>query len=111
MKKTLLAMLFAFSSTVASAAGWSEPLTVEYGFVENSDLVVIGTSGGGVYASGCLANYWLFRADSDQRRARVWATVLAALASGQRIRLWFNDTCGTWNYHEASSIMVLKPGS
>ncbi len=111
MKKTLIAMWFAFVPTVASAAGWSDPLTVEYGFVENTDLVVINTSGGGVYTPGCTANAWLFRADSDPRRARAWATVLAAMATGQRIRLWFNDTCGTWNYHDATSIMLLKPGT
>jgi hypothetical protein len=110
MNKTLVAMCLAFISTAASAAGWSGPLTVEYAFVENSDLVVIGTSGGVVYTQGCTANFWMFRADSDARRARGWATVLSALASGQRIRLWFNDTCGTWSYHDATSIMVLKPG-
>jgi hypothetical protein len=109
MKKILLATILALASTAATAAGWSDPLTVEYGFVENTDLVVIYTTGGGTYASGCTPNAWIFRADSDARRGRAWATVLTALTTGQKIRLWYNDTCGTWSYHDATSIMLLKP--
>jgi hypothetical protein len=111
MKKLLVATILALVSNAAFAAGWSDPLTVESAFVENSDLVVIYTSGGGAYTPGCTANAWTFRADSDARRGRAWATVMAALASGQRIRLWYNDTCGTWSFHDATSIMLLKQGS
>jgi hypothetical protein len=111
MKNMLAGLALWFVTANASAAGWSGPLTVEYGFVENSDLIVIYTSGGGTHVPGCTPHAWVFRADSDARRARGWATILAALTTGQRIQLWYNDNCGTWSYHEAASIMLLKPGS
>jgi hypothetical protein len=111
MKRAVLALTLFLASSIASAAGWSDALKVEQAFVENSDLVVIYTSGGSAYTSGCTANAWVFRADSDARRGRGWATVLTALTTGQRIRLWFNDTCAIWSFHDATSIMLLKPGA
>jgi hypothetical protein len=38
------------------AAGWSAPLTVERGFTENSDLIIIYNQDGSVYTPGCAAN-------------------------------------------------------
>src|SRR5688572_23207393 len=103
MKRILVAastMLFALS---AHAAGWSAPLTIDRSFTENSDLIVIYTLGGGVYSPGCESNTWIFVASSETRRARAWATILTAQANGQKVQLWFTDSCTTWSFHETTA--------
>jgi hypothetical protein len=96
-------------SSPGYAAGWSGDLTVTSSFVEGtSDLIAVFTDGGSAYTSGCLANNWLITTTTDARRARVYATIMTALATGQKIRLWYTDTCATWSYHEATSVMLVK---
>jgi hypothetical protein len=93
----------------AHAAGWSGPLTVDRSFTENSDLIVIYTLEGGIYTPGCQTNAWIFVASTDSRRARAWAAILSAQATGQKIQLWYTDQCAIWSYHEAASIMLHRP--
>ncbi len=107
MKKLLLA-LSCLSTGPALASGWSAPITVERAFTENSDLIAIYTAEGSVYTPGCTQNAWLFRADSETRRARAWATILTALTTGQKVQLWFTDSCTTWSYHDVTAIMLHK---
>jgi hypothetical protein len=106
----MVIFLLMLSSGPALASGWSAPLTVERAFTENSDLIAIYTLEGSVYTPGCSANAWIFRADSETRRSRAWATVLTALTTGQKIQLWYGDSCAVWSYHEAASIMLHKSG-
>jgi hypothetical protein len=96
-------------STQSYAAGWSADLTVSNAFVEgNNDLIVIYTSNGATYTSGCLVNSWIFIADTDARRSRAYATIVAALTSGKKIRFWYGDSCSVWDYHSASSVMLVN---
>lgn len=94
----------------ANAAGWTEPLTITQAFVEDSDLVVIYTSGGIQSTSGCAANAWIFVAATDERRARAWATILSAQMGGRKIKFWVTDTCAAWDYHKATAVMLLTAG-
>jgi hypothetical protein len=106
----VLLVALSISSGQAQAAGWTAPLTVSHAFTEESDLIVVYTTDGlGQWTPGCSAHTWIFRASTDARRGRAWATVLAALASGQKIAFWYTDSCGTWGYHNATSIMLFKP--
>ena len=106
MKPFIAGLAMMLVSISSHAAGWSAPVTIDRSFTENSDLIVIYTLEGGVYTPGCTANTWIFVANSETRRARAWATILTAQATGQKVQLWFTDTCTTWNYHEVSSIML-----
>jgi hypothetical protein len=108
MNRILIASLFLLAGA-AHAAGWSAPLTIDRAFTEDSDMLVIYTVEGGVYTTGCLANTWIFRASSETRRARAWATILTAQATGQKVQLWFSDQCSTWSYHDTTAIMLHKP--
>src|SRR4051812_5250760 len=94
---------------VCHAAGWSGDLTVVSTITQGSDdLVIIQTTDGAGYTTGCIANYWIFTADTDARRSRAYATILTAIATGQKIRLWYTDTCTAWSYHQATNVMLLK---
>jgi hypothetical protein len=105
----LLIALVALSTQKGYAAGWSADLTVVNAFVEgNTDLIVVSTSNGASYTSGCTVNSWIFVADTDARRSRAYATIVAALTSGKKIRFWYGDSCSTWNYHSASSVMLVN---
>lgn len=108
-KRSLFGLLFIVISSSSYAEGWSGELIVDQVITEGkTDLIVIYTSGGDVYTSGCLANKWSFTADNEDRRGRAYSTAMTALASGKKIKLWYTDTCGSWSYHEATSIMLLK---
>lgn len=108
MKNIIVATILMLCCQAVMAAGWSGDLTVTATFTEDSDLIVIATSGGGVYTSGCAANAWIFTTTTDARRARAYATILAALAAGKTIKLWYTDACTTWGYHEAKSVQILN---
>lgn len=54
-----------------------------------------------------FANYiWGLVGDTDARRARMYATALAAIAAGKTVRFWYTDTCGLWGFHAAQSVMI-----
>lgn len=108
MKNIIVPTILLLFCQAVTASGWTGDLTVTSAFTEDSDNIVIATSGGGVYTSGCTANAWVFAASSDPRRAREYATVLAAIAAGKSIRFWFTDTCGIWGYHQAFSVMIVN---
>lgn len=100
---------FLMASGICHAAGWTGDLTVVSAFTEGTtDMLVIETTDGSTFTSGCIANHWVLTSDSDPRRARAYATILAALTTGQKLRFWFTDTCGAWSYHQATSVMLLK---
>jgi hypothetical protein len=109
MRTTISALLLFVTGSV-QAAGWSEALTVDRAFTENSDAIVIYTSGGnGAYSSGCVTHHWVFTASSETRRARAWATILTALTTGQKIQFWFTDSCAVYSFHDSSALMLHKP--
>ena len=110
MRTVFLSVLLVLATWPALASGWSAPLTVERAFTEDSDFIVIYTSNASVYTPGCSQNAWVFRGANETRRARAWATVLAALTSGQELQFWYTDACSAWSYHDATSIMLLKAG-
>ena len=109
MEKICLAIVLLVSSISCNAAGWTSPLTVARAFTEDSDIIVVYTEEGGQYTPGCTINAWIFRASTDARRGRAWATILTALGTGQKIMFWFNDTCSAWSFHDATSVMLAKP--
>jgi hypothetical protein len=98
------------ASASANAASWTEPLTITQAFVEDSDHIVIYTSGGTQSTPGCAVNAWIFVATTDERRARAWATILSAQMGGKKIKFWVNDTCAAWDYHKATAVMLLTAG-
>jgi hypothetical protein len=92
----------------ALAGGWTPPMTISSAFVEDSDLVVVYTSDTTAYIPGCGGGSWMFRVTStDARRARVWATLLTAIASGQKVSFWYGESCAAWNYLEFSAVKIL----
>ena len=97
-------------SSPSLAAGWTEPLTITRAFTEDSDHIVIYTSGGSQYTPGCSANTWIFVAATEERRARGWATILSALLAGKKLQFWVSDTCAVWSYHKATSVLIAAAG-
>lgn len=108
MKNIIVAAILYLFCQAVMAAGWTGDLNVTSAFTEDSDFIVVNTSGGSTYTSGCTANVWVFIGSTDARRAREYATVLAAIAAGKSIRFWYTDTCGIWGYHQAHSVMIVN---
>lgn len=107
MKKLILLASTLMFSIVSHAGGWSAELTVTSAFTEaTTDTLVVYTTGGSVYASGCAANAWIIPADTTARASRAYATVLTALTTGKKIRFWYQDTCAIWSYHSGTSVMM-----
>jgi len=110
MLKSLITSTLLFAAGATHAAGWSEPLTVDRAFTENSDAIVIYTSGGnGAYSAGCVTHHWVFTANSETRRGRAWASILLALSTGQKVQFWFTDSCAVYSFHDSAAIMLHKP--
>ncbi|MBT9494364.1 MAG: hypothetical protein IV107_18915 [Paucibacter sp.] len=107
-KKLILAPLFALSAGLATASGWTEPLTIVSAFVEDSDYVIVYTSGGRQYVLNCGLNQWNFVANGEPRKNRAWATILTAIATGKKISFWYGDTCGVWGYHQATAVQLVN---
>jgi hypothetical protein len=109
MKRFYCVLIASLWCVLCHAEAWTDELTVQYVFTEGvSDIVVVSTNGGGAYAAGCVVNAWMFLADSETRRSRAYATLLAAAVSGQKVKFWYKDSCATWGYHGASAVMLVK---
>ena len=90
----------------AMADGWTGELTVVSAFVEDSDNIVVTTTDGSEYASGCYVNQWTIVMSNEDRRGRAWATILTALTAGRKVAFWYRSTCGNFNYHVASAVSL-----
>jgi hypothetical protein len=104
----LSSAILAVASTGAHAAnGWTEPLKIVSAFVEDSDYLIVYTEGGRQYVKDCSVNNWNIIASGEARKSRIWATVLAAAATGQRISFWYSDAgCSVWGYHGATAVRI-----
>ena len=99
--------VLALSIPSVAQANWTDPLTVNGGFVENSDMIVIHTLETTAYGGpGCVSTRYIFYAANDDRRARAWATVLTALTAGRKVRLWYSGSCTAWGYVDVTAILI-----
>ena len=107
-KQSSLALLvLVLFGDCALAGGWSSKHTIKslttYG---ESDLILIELTDGFEYTSGCEPNAWIMDADNEARRNRAYSTLTTAMASGKKVRFWYKDMCGTWNYHRANVVKI-----
>jgi hypothetical protein len=106
-----IGLFAAFSNpTTALAGGWTADLTVTSVNTEaSSDLIYWTVSPTVSYAAGCDATNWMMVLPSNSdRSSRFYSTLMTALATGKKVRLWYADTCNTWNYHGATSIKIVN---
>ncbi len=108
MKRFLMTSML-LAAGVANAGGWTSPLTVNRVFTENTENIVVYTAEGAVYTAGCVGASYIFHASTDAQRNRAYATLLAAVTTGQKVQLWYTDACTTWSYHDVTAVMLLKP--
>ena len=111
--RLLFILLCLFVSTpVMAAPNWSAPLTVEDVNTEGfTDLIYVTTSGGSSYGNAsCIVNKWIIETDSNKpdRKNRAYSMLLAAVVSGKKVRLWYTDSCSTWNYHKATNFKLVR---
>lgn len=109
MKKLSVLVSALTFSAACNAGGWSGELTVTNTFTEAiTDTIAVYTTGGIVYSPGCAANAWIIPADTTARANRAYATIMTALATGKKIRFWYQDACSLWTYHGGSSVMLVN---
>ena len=61
--------------------GCSAKLTVDSVIYQDIDIIILYTSGGGVYTHDCNANQWNVRAQSSDRTSHMYSTLMAVLRS------------------------------
>jgi hypothetical protein len=109
MKRATAVLALMLAMETASASGWTPPTTIVSAYVEDNDLVIVQTDNQTTFTAGCTGGAWVFKLPStDARRARVWATILTAIASGKQISFWYSDTCAILNYHEFVSVKIIS---
>ena len=83
-------------------------MQVEYVMVYGAkDDIIVRTTGGTEYVAGCSVNHWSIEADTEERRNRMYSTLLAAAIAGQSIRIWYDSTgCGPFQYHVGNVLRV-----
>lgn len=57
-------------------------------------------------ASACTVRNGFFFAVGDDRRKRLFATLLAAQMSSRPVRVWATGTCHAWGYAELDGVIV-----
>jgi hypothetical protein len=110
MFRVIIFLTALFSTGLVLASGWTGDYTVDKVMTEGtSTLVIIGVTTKEEKVSGCSKNgQWIFKADDADKRNRAYSTAMAALVSGKSIQLWFSDTCGAWDYHQATGIQLIN---
>lgn len=108
MNRLLMTSFLTVAGT-AHAGGWTDPMTISRVFTENTDNIVIYTVEGAIYTPGCVGASYIFRASNDAQRSRAYATLLAAITTGQKVQLWYTESCATWSFHDVTAVMLLKP--
>lgn len=102
-----LAIFTLISAGACATNGWTEPLKIVSAFVEDSDYLIVYTEGGRQYVKDCSANNWNIIASGESRKNRIWATILAAAATGQKISFWYSGAgCSVWGYHGATAVRI-----
>jgi hypothetical protein len=108
MKRLLISLLLAAFAATASAGNWTPPITVTSAFTEDSDILAVYTSDTTVYVPGCGGGTWMYSvASPETRKARVWATILAAIAAGHKVSFWYQDSCATWGFHHFTAVKIV----
>lgn len=107
MKKIISVFIcsFLYANSALGLAWTSEYLMIESMVVEQNHILVY-TTGGGVYATGCLANNWFITGSDDAELNRLLSTLMTAMASKKKIKFWYEDDCGSWDYHKSSSVKI-----
>ena len=63
-------ILWLGSAIPQSAAGWSASLVVTRAFTEDTDEIILYTTGGSQYVPGCVIDSWTLPMGTEARRAR-----------------------------------------
>jgi hypothetical protein len=104
----MVAVIAVTTSTLAQAQTWSQEVTIAGAYTEDSDAIIVYTTGSPNYVSGCVTNSWSFTASTEERRARMWATILTALTSGTKVKFWVAGDCGAYSYHHATAVQLVR---
>lgn len=109
MRRVFLIFVAALPA-MAYADGWSNSMQIldiyTYG---SSDTILVKTSNTTVYdtASNCRPELWHVVANTEERRQRIYATLLTAQASGKPVRFWWTAGCGTSDAHQTDVIRMM----
>lgn len=107
MKNIILTVLLIPNAVFAS--GWSESLKLTrlqvYG---DAEKILAFTEGGDVYTNGCKANSWEIETTNSDGLNRIYSTLLAAYISGKKVNFYYENACGTWDYHQSKVIYIAE---
>jgi len=107
MKSNMVKIGSLFIATLFSLnvfAGWSPYYNVERIMTySQNDFINVYTVGGSVLEPGCVRGSWAVAASTEERRERLYAMLLTAHATKQKVRFWYTPGagCAQFNYHKA----------
>jgi nucleotide-binding universal stress UspA family protein len=108
-KQVLVVLALMVGTVPAFAAGWTPAVSITSAFTEDSDAIFVYAADPAVYTAGCYPGAWVFSTASETRRARAWATALAAIAAGYKVSFWYTDSCAVYGFHSFSAIRIVAP--
>lgn len=103
---SIAAMLLSFS---VQADGWTGAMRIDQIYVyATSDTILVVTDGAQVYdtVNNCSPHTWSIAANSEPRRQRLYATLLAAQASDKAIQFWWTEGCGQSQSHTTTVMRI-----
>lgn len=109
MKRFAVSIVTMLLSLSAQADGWSGVMRIEQIYVyATSDTIIVVTDGTQVYdaVNNCSPHNWSIVADSEPRRQRLYATLLAAQATGSPIQFWWTEGCGPSQSHKTTVMRI-----
>ena len=112
--KSLSALLFSTASGMALAAsGWTDAGQVTLvnqqpavGAAPNQVLVEVSVTVNPSDATACSTRNGFYFLVTDDRRKRLFASLLAAQASSRPVKIYTSGNCNVWGYAEADGLAM-----
>jgi hypothetical protein len=103
---TMLLMAMAAHAQVPPNVGWTTyELTVKRVMTKDANEITAVTTGGN---NNCAADAWVVIVANEAQRNRAYATLLAAVVSGKKVKFWYTGCAAFNNYHGATAVEIYQ---
>jgi hypothetical protein len=106
-------LLSAASSTALAASGWTNAgqiteLNQQPAVGSGASMVFleVGVTSNPTNPSLCTYRTGFYFSVTDDRRKRLFASLLAAQMSGKPVKIWANENCHAWGHAELDGLII-----
>ena len=113
VKSSLALLLGMASGVVLAAAGWTDAGQITLvnqqpavGAAPNQVLIEVSVTVNPSDATACSTRNGFYFLVSDDRRKRIFASLLAAQASSRPVKIYTSGNCNVWGYAEIEGLAM-----